>query len=483
MGMLAAVSKSSPVLSRPGAAVLIAAAIVLFILPTFRPAPVAANEEKAPKSTSQHQKTEARGTSSAPVPSSNAQGDAAAAKPTAAAGHTAANLPPSFANFLLLPGDVSLQTLDFRKEIGISDEQEKKLRAISAATVSSRPSIDEKKLNSLPQKEQEAKVEEWKANMAKWVQASRRQVAEVLTADQRATYQHHIRGKQAYNLLQHRQETPGEWGITLSQRQLEQLERIQREYFQKDDERMQQGVDRMFGVLTAAQRKRLTDFADANVAGLAFDVPSPTGLQVFANTTHEETPFEFYFLSPGGASVLVYVELRDPDLRKKLGLTAEQQAKLQKVQADSRAAAEAIFALYEPKMPPNLSPEELPAKLAEIRGKLAKSGKQVEYQKKLEELGKNMIRKIDAVLTPQQLDLLKKTLRRNREMGAMRGLNPQALGYVRATPEEVVKLRQLREDLNASLVRLGPEFGEKAWNVLTLEQQKTADKYLSQFAW
>ncbi len=173
----------------------------------------------------------------------------------------------------------------------------------------------------------------------------------------------------------------------------------------KGYERVRRFKDRLQGVLTPEQRQRLAaKFAGADVAGPFVHVPSPGDLHFHA--VKNERPFVFVFVSRDNASLAVYGELANPDVRAKLALSAEQQAKLQAILVSSGAAAEKIFDLYEPKRPAKLSPEEQESKLAEYRGKL-------------EELGKDLIREIDATLTPQQLASLKKIAAQERAIESL----------------------------------------------------------------
>jgi hypothetical protein len=100
--------------------------------------------------------------------------------------------------------------------------------------------------------------------------------------------------------------------------------------------------------------------------------------------------------------------LDEANLRRKIGLSAQQESELQTISRKSQSLAQATFKTYEPNYPmKNLSPEEKKSKLAELEKQRA------DVRRKLERLGKDIIRQIEAVLTPaQQAEVTKITLQR-----------------------------------------------------------------------
>jgi tetratricopeptide (TPR) repeat protein len=87
------------------------------------------------------------------------------------------------------PGYWQLQRPEFRKQIRISPEQEKKLRAISAAISEQQAKygrdIGERLAKLPPQKVREAAADMWRGFWPKQRESARKQVDEVLTAEQR----------------------------------------------------------------------------------------------------------------------------------------------------------------------------------------------------------------------------------------------------------------------------------------------------------
>ena len=453
MKMLATVSRTSSMLSRRNVALLTAAAFFVFLLPTFRAAPVAAQDEKSSKAKSQDQKSDERVTEHSPAPSSHARGDDSAAKQPA-------TTPATFERVLILPGYAFLQSSSDRKEIGIGGEQERKLREISAGfEAAQRKLVFTKEMAQLPPKEQTAKQEELQRTSKEITKRFRGQIAEVLTTQQRADYQRFVRGRLGLGLLSTPKQTSELWGFSLSQQQKEQLHRLEEKWAREGEQHFRQFKDGLLGVLTPEQRQRLAaKFADANVAGPFVNVPGPSDLHFTA--VKSEKPFVYVFFSPDGASVWVYRELADSEVRKQLGLSARQETKLRAVLSDSQAAAEKIFAVYESKRPAKLSPGE-------------QESRRAEYRRKLEELGKDIIRQIDATLTPQQVAALNKAGRQEKEIEALVRPDQEFPSYLGATSEQKAKLqRAFQEFTGPSSLEKSREVGDQAWLILTPDQVK-----------
>ncbi len=363
-----------------------------------------------------------------------------------------------------------MQSPPFRKEIGIRDEQEKRLREISAAfDESHRKLAYTKEMDRLPPQERKAKQEELQAKLEENGKVFRRQIGEVLTTQQWAAYKRHVQARLGSSLLSARPAITDAWGIRLSQQQQRELDRLEEKEMRKGYEQVRQFKDRLQGVLTPEQRQRLAaKFADADVAGPFVQVPSPSDPHY--NAVKNERPFVFGFVSRDSASLLVYRELADPDVRAKLALRAEQQAKLQAILVSSGAVAEKIFDLYEPKRPAKLSPAEQKSKLAE-------------YRRKLEELGREIIREIDATLTPQQLASLKKIASQERAIESLARRDRVLLEYLHATAEQEAKLRKVFEEYQTMGLESYSPTGEKAWAILTPEQQKKLEETLDRNGW
>ncbi len=196
--MLVPASQTSPVLSWRNAVLLVTAASFVFLLPTFVAAPAVAQHEDVPQEKGKDQSTGA----GLPEPSTATRSPA---KPANECLRRIANVAPPFPinpNYLFLPGYSFLQEPAFRKEIGISDEQEKKLREISAAfDASSRKLAYTKEMDRLPPQERKARQEELQAKVEENGKLFRRQIGEVLTTQQWAAYKRHVQAGLGSSLL------------------------------------------------------------------------------------------------------------------------------------------------------------------------------------------------------------------------------------------------------------------------------------------
>jgi hypothetical protein len=150
------------------------------------------------------------------------------------------------------------------------------------------------------------------------------------------------------------------------------------------------------------------------------------------------------------------MELQNPEFRKELNVSAEQETKLEVIFAKSRAGAQ---------------------ELSKVRVQ-APNPPEDEFQQKLQELGKQDRQQIAEVLTPPQLATLKKrTLRqavlRSLDFAARFGAQqPGFLERIQVSDQQKEQLRRLHEEKERMMLQMNRERGEKALKVLSLSPQQ-----------
>ena len=248
-----------------------------------------------------------------------------------------------------------------------------------------------------------------------WTQnEAEKQIEGVLTARQRAGYKHDVACDIVLALCSDPEQGAKTLGLELSQPQKQQLKRMGEENDRADDNRVQQTYERLLAVLTAAQREKLmAQYANMDSAGKEIYFPAAAAAvnTVSVNsvdTAGEPAPMPFAFPTPcrrTGAGVSAQCLLAITGKARKTARNsncehAPQQSNLQSILVKSRSAAQQIFDHYEPmEATKKLSPD-------------AEKAKQAEYRQKLESLGTDIVRQIEAALTPQQLLTLRKIVQK-----------------------------------------------------------------------
>ena len=296
-----------------------------------------------------------------------------------------------------------LRWLDVRRHYGIDGDQEKKLREYSAAFEPVLANLDKaaKEAEKLPPQTRKAKLEELSRQFQQVAETTRKRIEEVLTAKQRAEYHLDDLCEAAIVLCRDPDKEGNLLGLDLSQQQKQQLKQLEHDLFLATRRREAQENERLLAVLTPEQRERLSaKYADPKIATPFVNFLQPN---VYSHLRKvDPSPLDFNFRSRGGAIVGVSGALWSEDVRKQMGLSAEQTTKLKEIWAESKAAAQQIFDSHEPKD----APRKLSADEEQVR--------QAEYRQKLEALGKDIMRQIDGTLSPAQRQTMMYILRRAR---------------------------------------------------------------------
>ena len=196
--------------------------------------------------------------------------------------------------------------------------------------------------------------------------------------------------------------------------------------------------------------------------------PSATASGAYSATA----PGDYVVTDVGGGGVVVlgavigppsdqlwlpaYGELRDPEMRKQLQLSAEQMKRLREIETQ-----------YETEQPKpygdlgNLRPSEVKAKQAEITSKIARW---------TAEHKKTFSRQIEAVLTTGQIETYKKLAFPASAHTAL--FDPEILKVIGATPRQRQRLRQLDTEHTRRSVKREQECIDRLLAVLTADQKQ-----------
>jgi hypothetical protein len=384
---------------------------------------------------------------------------------------------------IVLPAYKSLQMRDDRRHFGINAAQEKKLGEIAAAFQVETDKVTQAyhQWQDLPPQERKTTGQEWHARFEQARHGFRKPIEDVLTPEQLAEYQHDIRGNTAWLIAEYAaagqlQGMRSRFGIELSELQQQQGKRLVDEHRQSSEKNRKNVEERALAVLTPQQRQQLlARFTDAEVLVPLVMVPPVTQQK----PPHEQKPsLNFQFQSGGDAMVIVDRNLTD----SAVGLTAEQQAKLQSLQAKLQAAAQKVFERYELKAPANESHKAFVARQAEYRRNLD------DYRRALEQFGREVVQQIDAVLQPQQAALLRAITRNETASWTLLNQNRAAMDDIHATAQQRANLRRIlkdyeSQDLRVPSMSVSIAAGEKALAILTPEQRKKLDEAIERNGW
>jgi beta-lactamase regulating signal transducer with metallopeptidase domain len=362
----------------------------------------------------------------------------------------------------ILPGIYGLlQSPALRKQFNISGDQEKKLHEVSvkymAAAVVQRTSQDIHK-----------------------------QIEQVLRPEQLAAIKHAAMTTRAA-MIATSSGTNSPYAFQMefdpSPEQKRQLSDLVKEAKQKEEELTAVYEEQVLGVLSREQREQLAaKFTGAETVGpfvygpnwtvASTGVATVTGTVVYTLAGPPRSAL-LQFVSPMGTTLAVFPDLRDETVQKELGLTDEQKKRLQAVSNKLQTTAQGIVKDYESYLSTMQNPplEQVKTVSAELQAKRAVC------QKKLDELGKDIIQQVEAILTPAQMSTLKRRAMREKSFEAIANLkiNPKMGESLGLSQQQQEKLHELDKELRASLKSV-TDIGEKALKILTIPQQKKIEE-------
>ena len=328
-----------------------------------------------------------------------------------------------------------------RKELGLTGNQEKRLRDISRAYSEWQMQAGkemQKAMESPSPEKRAAALREHEARSLQQRRLIRREVERLLTAQQLKELKAIAIGRRGVARLLYDPQLDEE--ISFSERQREELSaRVLRDDAAKTAERrlneaLKKNREKTLAVIAPKQ----WDQIGAIVAENDFQCPSPE-------------------LS----------ELSDPAVGRQLGLTAQQEAKVSAIFAASMARTEELARLV------NKINGPFPAK--------ERAATDADLQRKVREMRKYDRMQIDAILTRQQAVLFKKLVVQQEFLQLL--LSPEfflgnegdgksgILNRIHATPEQKEELRRLVEEADKLALRYTRERGVAAMMILSSEQQ------------
>jgi hypothetical protein len=365
---------------------------------------------------------------------------------------------PNRMSFLCLPLSVSygLSREDNRKDLKFTGEQEKKLREISKIYLKQRMDNDNKMrkdLENLPQQERTAKLREHKAMSVKEAIAVRKQVEAMLTPEQRTAVRSIAMGLQGYGQLTSEPQFRSKVGVTEEQmqelsKQLTQGEEAQKK-MRRREEAMKENKEKMQAVITPQQWEQVDR------------------IRYFANVGESTLGDKFSMLSlyPGTE----WAELNNPDTRKQLALSEEQKSKLAEFFAKTQSQSTELSKIVDDMNSP------IPEK--------ERKAKQVEFNRKLEELRERDLRRIEGLLAKQQLATLNKIKIRRELFDQLlmsvsydSGKNDNKpfgiFERAKVTESQMKELRQLNVEQYRLMQQFQRETGETVLKILSPQQQE-----------
>jgi hypothetical protein len=423
--MLVPASRTSPVLSRRNLSLLTAAGILACILPTVFFTPVAAQEKKPSQENDTFPKTGV---------------------------YITTNSGAESGDHIYIPVYISfnLSSEANRKRLNITNEQETKLREISDDYEKLIKSIRNEMKKSAP-KEQAAKQREYQAKLEDARKAIRKQIEEFLSPEQLAAMRKEALGLQAgviiaYTRLQERigltDEQKKQWSAMLNSTE-------QKAISDRFERLVEENSKKMLAVITPQQWDELDRIAGQSSKGYYAFAVSGMSAWSFPGTEIEE--------------------LQYPETIRKLKISAQQQAKLKDIIAQSERQSEELGHLG--------TQSQSPAPTARQRAQ------QAEMSQKEQEFRKHNHQQIVETLTPQQMSELRKicvqeafllSIANSRIIG--RGIDGKdqegILNRIKAGQEQIAQLQSLEDEINSLQRRNFSTLGEQVLGILTTKQQE-----------
>jgi hypothetical protein len=422
--MLVPASRTSPVLSRRNLSFLVAAGILACLLPTVFFTPAAAQEKKPAEENDTSTKSNI---------------------------YITTNSGAESGDHIYIPVYISfnLSSEANRKRLNITNEQETKLSEISDNYDKLIKSIrNEMKKSAL--KEQAAKQREYQAKLEDARKAIRKQIEEFLSPEQLAAMRKEVLGVQAgviiaYTRLQER--------IGLTDEQKKQLSALlnsaeQKAIADRFERLVEDNSKKMLAVITPLQWDELQRIAGESSEGYYAFAVSGMSAWSFPGTEIEE--------------------LRYPETIRKLKISAQQQAKIKDIIAQSERQSAELGQLA--------TQSQSPAPTARQRAQ------QAEMSQKEQEFRKHNHQQIVEMLTPQQMLELRKICVQGAFLCsiAMPGIQGQVidgkdpegiLNRLKASQEQIAQLQSLEDEIRSLQRRNFSTLGEQVLAILTTKQQ------------
>ena len=465
MTMLVPTSQTSPVLSRRNWLWLIVASTLMLVLPTFRSAPAAAEEQKAVKAGKASAAAAGTvtgnftrsGTFSAFVTVGNSESSPGKLVPVSETGEEIYFSPSAGVDFVLGLGIyMPLEYDRVRKDLGLSSQQQAKLREIGRQYRTESQELLaplRKKLNDLPLAERQAKMF---AAMKPLDEPARKQVEKVLTPEQLTVLRNLVLCERITFEL-------GRPRLRLSEEQMKEWMRLRTQGGEEMERSYRENEAKSLAVLSPQQRGQLDrQLGQSDILRSAF----------FQHPS-------FSFVTPPGAGTVYYQTLDTVvHSNKALGISGQQRTKLTAIY-ESQPAQE-LYKLHEqlfgdlsgarpePKSA-NTQSKEPPKTAAKAMGKVgvvtttmtwhggtpgdaaanpsmleSRLARHPEMQQKWKDLEKEIRRQIEAVFTPEQLATLKEIALQKAELQSLR--TSRTLAEIAATEQQKEELRRLREE-------------------------------------
>ena len=460
--MLVPASQTNPVLSRRNLLWLVAAGILTCVLPTFFFAPAAAEEKQQEGGSIILSGQTNSGTINVVSDGEKPADKASPANvPTAEKQQPAMNtgisigLYATYTESFYVPGFVyfDLSRENTRKELKISDEQEKKLREISGNYFKhQRAAIGEvrKDIDKLSPEEQRTRQRDHKMRMAEEEKNVCKQIEELLTPDQLTALKSYAVGMHSGRLLTDSRLAEK---IGLSDQQKKELSKqlgvdeILKEKNKKFEQSLKEYEEKLLAVITPQQWDEIERLAGDSEAGIA-------------------GPFSDSY--PG----IELQQLQYPDVQKELILSAEQQTKLQDIFAKSQAQAMELSKLGEK--------QQLALTKQQQKEQAANDA---EFMQKIKDMLKQDRDRIEALLTPQQFIALKKKIIRKDFLhnlitawhfgySDVEKDQPGILNRINASREQKEELRRLHEENDSMIQQRFRDMGEIVLKILSPQQQE-----------
>jgi hypothetical protein len=319
----------------------------------------------------------------------------------------------------------------WQEELGLSDEQKKELAAINAKAVAEAEE-HAGQFKKLSPEEQQAEVNTWAGKSAPWRQQLDREICReierVLTPQQLQTVKDFMFPRYVVGLL-YDAKVRQEVGFTPEQE--DRLRSLAKDRLAKFQEVWMEQAEKLWNMLTPQQQAALPEV-------VKHQGPTSAALSIAW-----DLGFELDNIAPG------HPMLGEAPVRKRLGLSAEQESQWHAITTDFSAGQ---------------------AELRQEQAAAKTQASQRELEVKESALHIRATQQVEAVLTPEQLAAVKEIDFHRRAALALH--YPEKRRTVGITPEQDAEMQRLEEQTHERLYDIDCEMLDRALEIPTPRQQE-----------
>jgi hypothetical protein len=459
MRMLVPASQTSPMLSRGNLLWLGLALVLITSLPTLFFTSASAGEKKTDDETQSLIKTGA-----GVLDMTNPPAETQTKEPDSEGGASDISSPSGRHEWVSLPAYSALGDTKLWEKLGLSPEQVKTLREISAdyefqiEQIMSESEDFYKELAKMRSDEKTAKQAEFKQKVDELKMIARTRIEEVITAKQMENFKNRLFPGWVPLMIQ---DSDVKKIIKFTTEQNEKFKKLRKEHSQQSQQEKQEKTKQALKMLSPGQLEKLKIEVERQYFhNLEPDLNNIGGGSLTVNAGNAE---DFWWSRSGiennkdFISLPIYENLGDPEFRHTIGLSENQEKQLKEITANARSD------------------------MLKISEELKKPVIFLEFERESVRVTKDVHKKIDALLTPEHLAALKDNLFHNRAFDRLK--EPDFQKIIGLNDQQKADINRLNMEWNEKYQNNNREEFKKELDLLNPEQQEKLRAELDRRGW